>query len=121
MKHQEFSPDMEGAPASTGGLPRGLELQLWESQETCCQEFHCGPALDPLWALPQGCILAGYGDEVICGVFHADRMRAGPQTEGRKLKGSLVVQRPGLQTQHTPYPRPWGKQGGQGHWRSGRT
>ena len=44
MKHQEFSLDMEGAPASTWWAP------MWE---TCCWGFHCGPALDPSGHCPK--------------------------------------------------------------------
>lgn len=90
---------MPGVLARHGGGPclrlvgshMSLSCNSGKTRETCSQGFLCGPALDPLSALPQGHILAGNGDEVICGVFHADRMQAGPQTEGRKLKGSLVV------------------------------
>lgn len=74
-------------PASTWWGPVWALSWSGEMQGTHCLGFQCGPALDPLWVLPQGHgpDMAGAGGEVIRGVFHADRMRAGPQREGRKL------------------------------------
>lgn len=106
MKCRSSRQTWRGLLPPPGGLSHELELQFWENPETCSQGFLCGPAGPPLGTAPRP-HPGRKRDEVICGVFHADRMQAGPQTEGRKLKGSLICMKPwppNIAAQHIPTP-----------------